>query len=986
MNDYQRVVEFIRDFRPLPGQAVSDELRRYAADYAQLCTQSNERLRQCSALLQQGLRSEAIHLANEAPPLLEAVAALDLPEAGAWGEFCQHTDLPVAPPLQMDRAAQLNEAYGQEEPLEGLLRRHRRLALAHAQVKDRLETMRQIREIDAASPFWEKDIRELEAIRMRELRVAFAAALENHDAQAVTALSAEVLQSPWIEPVSKDLLAAANGAEERLRLLAVDHALRSLLNRLRSAYTSRDHAACTSLVHEIRKLLADAKQGVSEQTATELNPIIAWIAQEDAIAHRRHAAEKAQRQLREAMDGGAPEATLEARMRAVRDLGEEVPPEIEQRRQQRIQEQFAQTRRRTRLAIAGVAAALLAVLIGSYFYFRSDVASGWARRIREANEARDLERARQLVEEQQRRAPEFSGYAAIVDARQQTARLAEEFERDQRLYQPLLQSLTQQQQRSAAEIASAEKLTVQQLLTAAREDAYMATQAQAGKHLAWVDKGGAFATTLAALESQARQHRELADQKALAQAKSMTEQLDRLGIAADSASRAAAELQALAGELLPLRKTNGLGKDAADAVAALSSKYDEKLALLAKHQDQSQQRQALRGKAVSSELWQKSLEDYAARFPEAPETAQFRRAIDLLKGAAAIEALQALESAWSGEYAPASEAAARKRLQELRDYLAAQPQSPFAPAVKSYIAYLGQAADAMAVKSSWMEAFRDLLSNPMMSELRYVMASDSTRYYILGNFKPKISRTNDRLSVSFDAIDPSDLTKRRTVTISPPLSLLSDKPAPTAQTRFMEALAVQLKQINAANWDSFGIRLVEQLQQEKEMDIVVRAMLIEQTLKAATQITGWGMGGIYDQAIADLARQELDNIVWYDPEKPVPAAVVTALQQIVDALPKADAALKSLAENRQKLFGAASCSFAATGSLMRDDNGNWAVYPCGAGATEGSAAWAAGAAPKPDQPAPLLRVARYEKDRFVVDNSLIGRSNLPDGTMVFIGK
>ena len=38
-------------------------------------------------------------------------------------------DMPVPVPLQMDRAAQLNEAYGQDEPLEKLLKRHRLLAL-----------------------------------------------------------------------------------------------------------------------------------------------------------------------------------------------------------------------------------------------------------------------------------------------------------------------------------------------------------------------------------------------------------------------------------------------------------------------------------------------------------------------------------------------------------------------------------------------------------------------------------------------------------------------------------------------------------------------------------------------------------------------------------------------------------------------------------------------------------------------------------------
>ena len=40
----------------------------------------------------------------------------------------------VPPPLQLDRATQLNEAYAQDQPLEHLLSRHRLLALSRAPV------------------------------------------------------------------------------------------------------------------------------------------------------------------------------------------------------------------------------------------------------------------------------------------------------------------------------------------------------------------------------------------------------------------------------------------------------------------------------------------------------------------------------------------------------------------------------------------------------------------------------------------------------------------------------------------------------------------------------------------------------------------------------------------------------------------------------------------------------------------------------------
>src|SRR5687767_11067056 len=123
MADYQRVVEFLRDFRTSSVQAVTDELREHAAEYARLCTVANERLRQCAGLLQKGLRAEAINLAEASPNLLDLVAALDLPDPEGWAEFCQRSDLPVPPSLQIDRAAALNDAYGQDQPLEQLFAR-----------------------------------------------------------------------------------------------------------------------------------------------------------------------------------------------------------------------------------------------------------------------------------------------------------------------------------------------------------------------------------------------------------------------------------------------------------------------------------------------------------------------------------------------------------------------------------------------------------------------------------------------------------------------------------------------------------------------------------------------------------------------------------------------------------------------------------------------------------------------------------------------
>ena len=221
MADYQRVVEFLRDLRQSGGGAaglqVTDQVVRAAETFAQACVEANERLRQCSAFLQQGLRTEAIHLAEQTPNLLDMVAALDLPDPETWAEFCQNNGLAVPPALQMERATQLNEAYAHGAGMEELLAKHRRLALARGAVRDRLAVLRQIAAAEGGNGVWEKDVRLFEKARLKELPAAFHAAMKGRDEGTIRDLMEEVHGAPWVEAVPADLAAAVSEADARFR-------------------------------------------------------------------------------------------------------------------------------------------------------------------------------------------------------------------------------------------------------------------------------------------------------------------------------------------------------------------------------------------------------------------------------------------------------------------------------------------------------------------------------------------------------------------------------------------------------------------------------------------------------------------------------------------------------------------------------------------------------------------------------------------------
>src|SRR5665213_2840312 len=175
MADYQTLIANIRGFIASSYQMRTDEVVVWAEQYARLCREANERLQQCSDYLKQMLRGEAIHCAEAAPNLLDLVATLDMPELAEWKQVCFRFELPDAPPLMLDAAATLNEAYAHEQPLEALMAYHRMMALAGAPLKQRLAVMRRIDDQDTTSAVLADDLRLFESLRLAEIRSGLGA-------------------------------------------------------------------------------------------------------------------------------------------------------------------------------------------------------------------------------------------------------------------------------------------------------------------------------------------------------------------------------------------------------------------------------------------------------------------------------------------------------------------------------------------------------------------------------------------------------------------------------------------------------------------------------------------------------------------------------------------------------------------------------------------------------------------------------------------
>ena len=195
----RRMIDQIRAYIFSSDQTKSEEIEQLARQYAEACRNANERLTRCGDFLEKGLRTQAIHVAEAEPDLLEVVSVLNFAELDEWQELAGSYGLDRFEALKLDVASAVSQAYEIEKQLEGLLNQHRRLALAKAPIKDRLSVMRSIMAVDVTTPYWREDVLELETHRAAELVQMGERASRNGDVRLLEKWINECEAEQWTE-------------------------------------------------------------------------------------------------------------------------------------------------------------------------------------------------------------------------------------------------------------------------------------------------------------------------------------------------------------------------------------------------------------------------------------------------------------------------------------------------------------------------------------------------------------------------------------------------------------------------------------------------------------------------------------------------------------------------------------------------------------------------------------------------------------------
>lgn len=90
---------------------------KLAGDYEGTCKDANNRLVQCSLMLEEGNMPGAVQLANVNPPLMELIRALTWEDAGIWREYCNSKKHPSPPAFDGPAIKSLTQALVNEDTI-----------------------------------------------------------------------------------------------------------------------------------------------------------------------------------------------------------------------------------------------------------------------------------------------------------------------------------------------------------------------------------------------------------------------------------------------------------------------------------------------------------------------------------------------------------------------------------------------------------------------------------------------------------------------------------------------------------------------------------------------------------------------------------------------------------------------------------------------------------------------------------------------------
>ena len=466
METYQYYIDDIQSAVFSPETAEPDFLRDSAAQYAEACAEANDRLREVARLLHRGLRSEALQLAEEEPNLLDTVASLDFPELPTWTEMLTGWGMAPPPPLLIELAADINQAYADQQPLESLLKQHRLFALARAPLAARIHTLRKINETDDSNAAWEADLALLEKARLKEIGHAAETISKGKNLSKLTSIVTELSSDQWTVTVPTSLATRVKGLQESLASQLAQDELVYVEVNLNAAHMALDIDAARKAHSRWVELAQTAKLSPDHPLAQQAAPALDWIAEQDRHDQVEKDRATSVAALEQALEEDAPEEDLSRLYQATLLFDQPLAPQLKSRIDQRLEVLTLDAKRKHRVLLTAIVGTILAVgalvvwVIIQQTHNRAVAQTSSA--LRALVDAGSYENARKYYEDLATSIPELASSPAVQE---QKARLDEAVKKEQNRLSSFDKNMSRAEQAGPREpdrvaLAEAKKLAV----------------------------------------------------------------------------------------------------------------------------------------------------------------------------------------------------------------------------------------------------------------------------------------------------------------------------------------------------------------------------------------------------------------------------------------------------------------------------------------------------------------------------------------------
>jgi hypothetical protein len=857
MPDHHQIVEQIRGFLQGSDQTRNERLDGLAAAYADACSEANGRLGRCQRLLKQGLRSEAIQQAEAEPRLLDATAALDFPERHEWDELVDIYSLAAAPKLLSEAWTALSEAYAEAEPLQNLLRSHRRLATQRAPLRTRIGVMRKLASHDSKNPIWTEDLRTFEKARCRQIQIEAAEAVRLHDASHLTKLLSEVQDRNWVEPPPKSLVQGLTKAFAQLRGEQTQAALADLEARLSESLSSQDATRGRIARDEWNTLMATAPLEPADPTWERVGPALRWLDDEDRRAVSTRAFEADLNTLSNALGNPAAIAAvdLERLERKVLRHGRGIPEKIQRKYDARFRSAAAARTRRTRIIALALAGAVLVAGGLAFYLIRSSLrardAQQAAATIATFLEKGEVEQAEGFLADLEKEDSSLLQDPSLRDARRRCRAVREqETERAQKFEDAI-------EEAKSAPLGDAEP----KALATARELARLEPEKRAIEELT-EQRRAARKESRDKLESGLRPRLETLSRAVERLGKRLdkgTPEYDRISEELDGARRDLDDLKPqIASSSNDLQQ---LGSDVQHRFEALANRFVQ---LQGESQRASEITEAAAFNVAQQSgdlgLFASRLQAFVKTYSHEPCAKAFETALNERPLWESVSAWHTLITAWQKDNSSLSSKAAGLRASACAQFLEKYPEFPEHRDVEDYRRHLEAIARRTSGAKSPLAALDTLFSNSLVADLRMVVVKNglypSKRFYA----RNIPAERNGMLQLKYLV----DRGERERTEVIPVKEIISKDLAPQSKLA-ARAKALLSDRSKLDHWETVMIDLLRSIASEPDIDPIVQTILLKSVVKSA----GEGSEPIRIalesvQSLLDHAKIDLE-IDWTDP-------------------------------------------------------------------------------------------------------------------------